>query len=169
MCVCVFTCVSVCMLSHVQLFATPQTVTRQAPLSVEFSRQEYWSGFPFPTPGDLPDPGIEPASLVSLWQVSSLPPCHLGSMLSTDVTQMEGLEGKDHSKCCADGRQSLPNHSQRPWLLNAKGFAQVPRSDTFFPFFQVFLREEFPPELCSRIINSTSTLHFPLRENSTCI
>ena len=39
------------------------TVALQAPLSMEFSRQEYWSGFPFPSPGDLPDPGIEPRSL----------------------------------------------------------------------------------------------------------
>ena len=40
---------------------TPQTVARQAPLSMGFSRQEYWSGLPLPSPGDLPDPGIEPA------------------------------------------------------------------------------------------------------------
>ena len=40
--------------------ATPWTVGYQAPPSMEFSRQEYWSGFPFPSPGDLPDPGIEP-------------------------------------------------------------------------------------------------------------
>ena len=49
-------------LSHVQLFATPWTVAYQAPRSMEFSRQEYWSGLPFPSPGDLPDPGIEPRS-----------------------------------------------------------------------------------------------------------
>ena len=49
-------------LSHVQLFATPWTVARQAPLSMGFSRQEYWSGLPFPSPGHLPDPGIEPRS-----------------------------------------------------------------------------------------------------------
>ena len=49
--------------SCVLLFATPWTVTHQALLSIEFSRQEYWSGLPLPTPGDLPDPGIEPASL----------------------------------------------------------------------------------------------------------
>ena len=59
-------CVCVCMLSHVWLFTTPWTVACQAPLSMEFSRQEYWSGLPFPSPGDLPDPEIEPASLVSL-------------------------------------------------------------------------------------------------------
>ena len=45
-------------LSHVQLFGTPWTVTHQAPLSMEFFRQEYWSELSFPTPGDLPNPGI---------------------------------------------------------------------------------------------------------------
>ena len=49
-------------LSPVRLFATPWTVAYQAPLFMEFSRQEYWSGLPFPSPGDLPDPGIEPGS-----------------------------------------------------------------------------------------------------------
>ena len=49
-------------LSCVQLFATPWTVAHQAPPSVEFSRQEYWSGLSFPSPGDLPDLGIEPRS-----------------------------------------------------------------------------------------------------------
>ena len=48
--------------SCVQLFATPWTVTRQAPLSMQFPRQEHWSGLPFPSPGDLPHPGIEPRS-----------------------------------------------------------------------------------------------------------
>ena len=49
--------------SHVCLFETPWTVAHQALLFMEFSRQEYWSGLPFPPPGDLPDPGIEPTSL----------------------------------------------------------------------------------------------------------
>ena len=48
--------------SHAPLSATPWTVALQAPLSVRFSRQEYWSGVPHSTPGDLPDPGIEPGS-----------------------------------------------------------------------------------------------------------
>ena len=48
-----------------QLFGTPWTVAHQAPLSMEFSRQEYWSGLPFTTPGNLPDPEIEPASSAS--------------------------------------------------------------------------------------------------------
>ena len=45
--------------SHVLLIVTPWTVACQSPLSMEFSRQEYWSGLPFPSPGDLPDPGTE--------------------------------------------------------------------------------------------------------------
>ena len=50
------------LLSHVRLFVTPWTVAYQASPSMGFSRQEYWSGLPFPSPGDLPDPGIEPRS-----------------------------------------------------------------------------------------------------------
>ena len=52
-------------LSCVQLFAASWTVALPAPLSMGFPRQEYWSGLPFPSPGDLPDPGIEPMALVS--------------------------------------------------------------------------------------------------------
>ena len=51
--------------SHVRLFATPWTVARQAPLYMEFSRQEYWSGLPFPSPEDILDPGMESESLMS--------------------------------------------------------------------------------------------------------
>ena len=58
-------------LSCVQLFVTLWTVAHQAPLSVGFSRPEYWSGLPFPSPGDLPDPGIEPGS--PTLQADSLP------------------------------------------------------------------------------------------------
>ena len=54
-----------CSLSRVQLFATPRTVAHQAPLSVGFPRQEYWSGWPSSPPGELPDPGTEPTSPVS--------------------------------------------------------------------------------------------------------
>ena len=61
--VCVFVCAQ--SLSHIQCSATLWTVALQAHLSMGLSRQEYWSGFPFPTPGDLLHPGTEPASLVS--------------------------------------------------------------------------------------------------------
>ena len=69
------------MLSHfscVRLYATLRTVACQAPLSMRFSRQEYWSGWPFPSPGHLPDPGIEPAS--PALQADSLPLSHQGSL-----------------------------------------------------------------------------------------
>ena len=68
----IFQCALVYILKHscfvcvcIQLFATPQSVACQPPLSIEFSRQEYWNGLPFSPPGDLPDPGIEPVSPVS--------------------------------------------------------------------------------------------------------
>ena len=70
-----------CMLSHfrcVQLFATPWTTTRQAPLSMEFCRQEYWSGSPCPLPGDLPEPEIKPVSLMS--------PALAGGFFTTSTT-----------------------------------------------------------------------------------
>ena len=60
-----------CVLSRVQLFATPWTVALQVPLSMGFSRQEYWSGLPFPPSEDLPNPGIKPRS--PALQVVSLP------------------------------------------------------------------------------------------------
>ena len=59
------------MLSHVQLLATPWTVAHQTPVSMEFSKQEYWSVLPFPSSGDLPDPGIKPRS--PIFQADSLP------------------------------------------------------------------------------------------------
>ena len=69
-----------CVLSHVQLFATSWIAARQAPLSMEFSRQEYCSGLLFPSPEYCPNPGIEQRLLHILhWQADSLPLSHLGS------------------------------------------------------------------------------------------
>ena len=65
-----------CMLSHVQLFATPETSAHPTPLSMVFSRQEYWSGLPLPPPGDLPDLGIQ-----FVWPVS---PALAGGFLTTE-------------------------------------------------------------------------------------
>ena len=77
-CVCV--CVCARALSCVQLFAAAYTVVHQAPLSMEFFRQEYWSGLPFPVPGDLPSPGIElHLSHLLHRQADSLPLCRLGT------------------------------------------------------------------------------------------
>ena len=71
-------------------FATPWTVTHQAPLSTEVSGQEYWGGLSFPTPGDLPDPGIEPTSLAS--------PALAGGFLATSVTWETPVLGTGVSK-----------------------------------------------------------------------
>ena len=65
------------LLSPIKLFATPWIVARQTPLAMGFSRQEYWSRFPSPSPRDLPDPGMEPRS--PALQTDSLPLSHQGS------------------------------------------------------------------------------------------
>ena len=63
---------------HIQLCKTPWTLSLQAPLSIGFSKQEYWSGLPCPPPGDLPNPGIESASLMS--------PAWAGRFFTTSAT-----------------------------------------------------------------------------------
>ena len=68
----------VCVLSHVLLFAAPWAIACQAPLSMGFLRQEYWSGLLFPTPRDLPDSGIEPLSLEA--------PASAGRFFTTSAT-----------------------------------------------------------------------------------
>ena len=69
---------SISSFSHVQFFATPWTVACQAPLSIGFSRQEYWSELPFSPPGDFPNPGIEPTPLMS--------PALAGGFFTTSAT-----------------------------------------------------------------------------------
>ena len=74
MCVCALK-----LLSWVQLFMAPWTMAHQAPLPMEFSKQKYWSGLPFPSPGDFPNPGLIPCFLCLLrWQVDSLLLSYLG-------------------------------------------------------------------------------------------
>ena len=94
-------CVYTQSLSHVQLFAAPWTVAHQAPLSTGFSRQGYWSGLPLPTPGNLPNPVIEPASLASpdleggffttsaTWEAQSLFNGHALMYLTLEYTVLE--------------------------------------------------------------------------------
>ena len=79
-------------LSRVQLFVTPWTAAHQAPLSMEFSRQEYWSGLPFPSPGDLPHPGIKPRS--PTLQAASLPTEPTGKLISMKVVGSRVLFSK---------------------------------------------------------------------------
>ena len=81
-------------LGCVRLFVTPWTVPRQAPLSMGFSRQEYWSGVPSPSPGDLPDPGVEPLSPASpAPQADSLPSEPPGKPMNTGAGSLSLLQG----------------------------------------------------------------------------
>ena len=78
-------------------FAIPWTVAHQASMSMGFPRQEYWNGLSFPTPEDLPNPGIKPMS--PAWQVDSLPLSHLGSSLwILPHPKNVYLNGEEHGK-----------------------------------------------------------------------
>ena len=94
----------VCVPSRVQFFATPRTVAHQTPLSMEFSRQEYWSRLPFPTPGDFPNPEVEFMSPVS--------PTLAGEFFTTSAT-WKALATKDH-------RDSNPYHLKLQFILPPK-------------------------------------------------
>ena len=97
---------STCMLHHfsrVRLSATPWTVARQAPLSMGFSRHEYWSGLPCPPPKDLPDPGIQPASLMS--------PALAGSFFTTSATWEAQVWVGSGQLCTVAPLGSRPGHS----------------------------------------------------------
>ena len=81
-------------------------VARQAPQSVEFSRQEYWNGLPFPSPGDLPDPGIKPLSLMS--------PALAGRLFTTSTTWE--AQSFPYSKI----KKELPPHQIRGFFLKSR-------------------------------------------------
>ena len=79
-----------CACCHVRLFAIPWTVALQAPLSMGFSRQDYWSGLPFASPGDLPDPGIKPKpSAVAAGFFTTEPPGKSSSQITSQIFQHE--------------------------------------------------------------------------------
>ena len=80
--------------SHVQLFVTSGTIARQAPLSMGFSRQEYRTGSPYPPPGDRPNPGIKPVSLMS--------PALAGGFFTTSATWEAQENGTDALICRAE-------------------------------------------------------------------
>ena len=97
--------------SHVWLFATLGTVALQAPLSMEFSRQEYWSRFPCPSPGDLPNPGIETRS--AALQADSSPSSHQGS-----PQESKGISNRTDFSSCLGKFPTMPappfNHNKSP-------------------------------------------------------
>ena len=125
-------CVGVCAgaraqpLNPVPHFVTPWTVAHQIPLSMEFSRQEYWRRFAFPSTGDLSDPGFE--SHLLHWQVDSLPLSHLGSLaVSLTTTQLYHYNVKNSHRQCVINEQN----STKSLVL-----------DTKFEFHIVFLSHE---------------------------
>ena len=87
--------ICVCVLSHIHLFATLWAVAHQALLSMGFFRQEHWTGLPFPTPGDLPDPGIGPASpsLAGRFSTTALlgKPGYQGEVITLKKTLLDNL------------------------------------------------------------------------------
>ena len=106
-------------ISRVRLFATPWTEAYQAPLSMGLSRQEYWRGVPFPSPGDLPDPGIEPGSPVL--QTDALRLTHQGSVTTTIMVVLAattqspcGRQGRIAYRGCLSLTSSLPRKYNHP-------------------------------------------------------
>ena len=109
-------------LSHVRLFVTQWTVAYQAPLSKGFSRQEYWSGLPFPSLGDLPDPGIEPRSpTLQADAITSEPP---GKIIDTrDASKVAAAAAAKSLQSCrtlCDPIDSTPPGSTVPGILQAR-------------------------------------------------
>ena len=108
MCACMLSC-----FSRVQFLATPWTIAHQAPLSLGFSRQEYWSGLPCPPLGDLPNPGIKPTS--PALQADSLPLCHQESP-SGQWWAPHGGEAHlvEHCQACTSPLWALHAHWEHP-------------------------------------------------------
>ena len=108
-------------LSHVQLFLTLWTVAHQAPLSTEFSNQEYWSGLPCPPPRDLPNPGIEAASLIS-------PALAGGSSYLKSVLLVPGRNWDPAAQLwgssCPYGTSTFPPWSPHNHLLQREAFPE---------------------------------------------
>ena len=109
-CMCVCVCVHMHVLCCVQLFVTPWFVAHQAPLSMKFSRQEYWSGLPFSSPGHLPDPGIEPMSLAS--------PALAGGFFATSATWEVLMKPGILLVVCIDLRTWIFHNVWLVWFLS---------------------------------------------------
>ena len=106
------------LLSRVQLFETPWTVAHQAPLSMGFSRQEHWSGLPFPSPGDLPDPGIEPRNWDLLNKKSKLSQISATLFLPLQKHWVMPLHTPEHSSVSPSSAYSfLPNWNEERQLF----------------------------------------------------
>ena len=155
--------VSVCvqLLSRVWLFATPWTVDHQAPLSMGFPRQEYWSGLPFPSPGDLPDPGFKPTSpaLAGGFFTTEPPRSQVLITQSPGVTQGYGLPHTP-TYCCAFYKigQMYSNIYSSLWYLTE--YFQCPKN----PAFHLLIPSPTP---APGNINSSVSIVLPFTECHT--
>ena len=104
--------------SHVQLCVTPWTIACQSPLSMKFSRKEYWSGLPCPPPGDLPSPGIEPRSLAL--QADSLPSKPPGKPHMHTAAAAAAVKSLQSCPTLCDPIDSSPPGSSVPGILQAR-------------------------------------------------
>ena len=132
----VFPSISCCLLFNdsavLDTFATPWTVAHQAPLSMRFPRQEYWSGFPFPSTGNLPDPGIEPAS--PILQANSLPLSDQGSWASGSFLMSQFFFASSGQSIGASASASVLPMNIQDWFplgwtalnsLQSKGLSRI--------------------------------------------
>ena len=157
-CVCVCVCARLCAqsLSHVKLFATLWTVACQTPLSMELSRQEYWSGLPFP-PGILSNQGLNPHLLYLLhWQADSLPLSHLGS----PVIKFSSVQSLSHVQLFATpwiaARQASLSITNSQSLLKLMSIESVMPSSHLILCRPLLLLPPIPPSI--RVFSSESTL-----------
>ena len=115
--------------------ATPWTAAHQAPLSMGFSRQEYWSGLPFPSPGDLPDPGIEPRSpTLQADPLTSAPP---GKPLNTRIQSLrrpQRFQGRKGSQVERRRERRWERGCKRGGLTDVSCHLQIPRRYGTFPW-----------------------------------
>ena len=131
-------------ISHAWLCVTPWTIAHQAPLSMVFSRQEYWGGLPCPPPGDLPDPGIKPASLLH-WQVGSLPLAPPGKTHTMSLVLIYLLTGSSNL---------LVTFVQLPHLLIITNLI------SFFLWVCLFLKCSWPATQCQFLVHTIVIRYF---------
>ena len=146
--------------SCVQFFATLWTVGCQAPLSMGFSRQEYWSGFLCPPPGDLPDPGIEPTSPAS--QADSLPLSHSEISLTDTILRKRSKQTPSVMGQAEITRYLMGCNKKSTPELPCVPAAKTLSSQCRAPGFSCWSGNQIPHV-------ATKTLHTTMKmENATC-
>ena len=159
------------LLSHVRLFATSWTVAYQAPLSMEFSRQEYWSGLPVPSPQNIPNPGIKPRS--STLQADSLPSEPPGKPMCIHESQSEVTQSCptlcDLMDCSLPGSSVHGIFQARilEWVAISPSRRSPPRDWTQIScivgrHFTVWDTREVPEQVKLSLLNSPQSRNWPL-------